>query len=109
MIQIKLRYPKSILQSRSSLLPLYCRFLLESLPKQSLDSSPGTFLSIRDEIRRQLEYGHKKGATIANEKGEVKLGVDAAKLTHYESGNSGQTEDLSRPLKNMYFPEYRHV
>ena len=95
---MKLRYLKSILQSRSSLLPLYCRFSPESLPEQSLDSSPGTFLSIRHEIRRQLEYGHKKGATIANENGEVKLRVDAAKLTHYESGNSGKTEDQSRPL-----------
>ena len=94
--------PKSAVESQR-------RFSPKSLPEQSLDSSPGTFLSIRHEIRRQLEYGHKKGATIANENGEVKLRVDAAKLTHYESGNSGQTEDLSRPLKNMYFSEYRHV
>ena len=59
----------------------------ESSPQQSLDSSPGAILSVRDKIRRQLEYGHKKGATIANENGEVivKLRVDAAKLTYYES------------------------
>ena len=54
---------------------------LEDAPVKS-----GAFLSIRDEIRRQLEHGHKMGAAILNE-GEVivKLGVDAAKLTHYES------------------------
>ena len=55
---------------------------LEDAPVKS-----GAFLSIREEIRRQLEHGHKMGATIVNEDGKVlvKLGVDAAKLTHYES------------------------
>ena len=73
-------------------------------------ATPVPFVWWRETIlrRRQRINASSTLVTIIDLEDRVKA-FGTRQFVQKKTDNSGQTEDLSRPLKNMYFSEYHHV